>query len=303
MDPMFSDIHDITINNKSTVFGLILTGLLIISSGCGKNGNTPIATLINDVSLKTYLQDHDQWMNVSVKLTTGGFSMTGIHLPIVNPNDSSKVYGEFTLVPTLCNTSPCNGGGQLTVALNLTETSQTQGVSIDLPNGTALPVGGLQNANVIALPVAQTGAKIYLAFAPGMAMFGAAVPFSALDPAGKYLPGVDVFEPLTFDKINLIAGIFAGAATNTTGVGIFLDLSSVLNDPTANVSPKALASSEQALASSEDVAPGAGSTPAWQSHAPQTMTFGAVKPASSTERKLYQKLFRLSQQGLTLHVQ
>ncbi len=293
---MLSQIRKISADNKVVAAGLLLTGIMIASSGCGKNGANPISTLVNDVKLKTYSQNGDQWMDVTIMLTTGGFTLAGINLPVINPEDPTKMYGELTMVPNLCMTNPCNAGGELRVALNLTQTTQMQGVDIRLPNGTALPVGGLQNATVVALPIAQTGAKIYLAFGQGVAMFGAAIPFSALDPAGKYLPGVNVFQPLTFEKVNLIAGIFAGATPNSTGVGLFLDLSSVLNQ---NIPPV------DGLLASRDSSPDTtnGMILPWRNGVNSIVTFGPVKPSLSTERKMYQKLYNLSRQNLTLSIQ
>ncbi|MEO5970319.1 MAG: hypothetical protein ABIQ95_10370 [Bdellovibrionia bacterium] len=292
---MLGQIRKITSNNKTFVFGLFLTAVLVGTSGCGANGS-PVSTLVNNVKLRTYAQNNEQWMEISVLLSTGGFSLAGINLPIVNPKDNTKIYGELSMIPTLCSTSPCYGGGELAISVNLTQTTQVQGIDIALPNGTRLPVGGLQNATVVALPIAQTGAKIYIAFGQGVAMFGAAVPFSAMDPAGKYVPGVNIFEPLTFNKINLIAGIFAGAAPNTTGVGLFVDLSSTLNQ---NIP------AERLFASAHDAVPDTrdGMILPWRNGVHSVVTMGPVKPSLATERRLYQKLYRLSQQGLTLKVE
>jgi hypothetical protein len=288
---------------KTTIFvGLWAVWIALSSSGCGKNNTLPVADIVSQIQLKSYEQNNDQWISVSAQFNTGGFALAGINLPIANPNAPGVLYGQLNLVPTLCQKTPCINRGQVTVELNITQTTQVQGTAPTLPNNTPLPVGGLSGATIVSLPVADTGARIYLAFGQDVALFGFALPFAALDPAGKYLPGVNVFEPITFDKISLIAGLFAGATPVSTGIGLFMDLSSVLEEPAlsslAELTSRPLTSSFEGGNLKGEGMP---LLPAIEpvNHS-SVVVLSPIRPSLATQHKLYLKLYELSQQGLTL---
>lgn len=201
--------------------GILASGLMIAS--CGPNNS--LSSVIKDLTLATEQRGTDQWVTLTTSFT-GNLYFTGINLPVSDPHDPTKVYGSLTLLPNLNG-----GGGDLMLAANLTTLAQAKSVSAMLPNGTPIPVAGLQNANIIGVPVGTTGTLVYLAFGPGVALLGTAIPFKALDSAGKYVPGIDIFQPITIGKVAAMAGVFGGYDTKTTGVGVFVDLSSVINQP------------------------------------------------------------------------
>jgi hypothetical protein len=262
---------------------------LFASFGCGKNSN-PVANFVNQLELKTYVSGSDEWVQMTSNLTTGNFMLTGINVPITDPRDRNLVYGEISLSPTLCNTTPCQNTSDLRIALNITQIIPVPATSPLLPNGTNLPVGGLQNSKIVALPIADTGAVIYFAFGPNVAMLGTALPFSALDPAGQYVPGVNVFQPLQLGTVSLIAGLFAGSAPKTTGFGLFVDLSQVINNsPTLAALSADPLSSIRISSASSSIAP----------HASK-LSFQAVTPSSRNQNKLYKKLYELHQKGTVL---
>jgi len=267
---------------------LLSTGLL--GSACGKE--SPVASVVTNVQLKTTQLDGDDWVQVSASLTTGGFKLAGVNLPVSDPKDQ-RVYGQITLIPNLCSAN-CVNGGELALAVNLTKATSVNGVDPLLPNGTALPVGGLQNATVVAIPVQDTGVLIYFAFGPGVAMLGTAVPFKALDPAGQYLPGANIFVPLQFGPVGVNAGMFVGSATNTTGIGLFVDLASVMDQLNNSLNPRSFA----AMVNNSD-GMGSRSTPV---NFRSALKMKKVKPSSRDEQRFYKKMYQLNNQGLKLEV-
>lgn len=276
-----------TVTKKHVLASALAMGSLLMVAGCGQNGNNAVSNLVTNVVLSNWVKDGDSWVQLTASLNTGGFMLAGINVPIYDPKDTTKIYGQLSLLPNLCNAgSTCTGGGDLVVAVNTSQLSGSQAVFTDLPNGTPIPVGGLQNATLIGIPVGKTGARIYLAFGKGVAVFGTAIPFSALDPASKYTPGVNVFQPLTFGKVNLLAGLFIGSNTQpkTTGVALFADLSSVIG----NITPAPASILATETQSSID---------------PSIVTMTPVSPGKAVEYSIYRQIYELSKKGLTLKIE
>jgi len=267
---------------------LCLTATSVFATGCGSSTTT--SSILNNVTLKTYQQGTDQWIQMTATLSTAGYTLGAVNIPIVNPANPAVEYGQITLAPDLCGTG-CNGG-DLTLAFNITQGAHGQSVSPLLPNGTAIPVGGLQNATVLAFNVGNFGAKVYFAFGQGVALLGTAIPFAALDPAGQYVPGLDVFAPITISNITADVGIFAGSQPNTTGVGLFVDLSSVVT-----TTPALASLTSNGLLQAHHI--GQGEAAPFQS----SVVMQTLRGSAQQESYLYNEVVKLSQKGTHLVIQ
>jgi hypothetical protein len=272
-----------------------LSSLMLTMSACG-TANSPISNVVTNVTLKTSTVAGDNWVAVDATLVTGNFQLASLNIPVTDPK-TMKEYGQLTILPNLCSGSCVNNGGELILSVNLTEATLINGVDPLLPNGTPLPIGGLSNSTVIGVPVQNTGAMIYFAFGKGVAMVGAAVPFKALDVVGQYVAGADIFIPMQFKGVGVSAGLFIGTLTNTTGVGLFVDLSSVLNPVTPAPSPTVKAALS-AMAVNGSVARNSAA-----SEVSNVLQFKTVKPSASKERDIYYRLYQLNSQGGTLGVE
>ena len=217
----------------------IVGGLLLFSAfnSVGCKNSTPVNPVhVTNVSVNTSVTtNQDEWLNFSITLSTQNFTVAALTLPILDPKDTTRQFGSFSLQPVLCSnpsTCPYGNGVQIGVNLDMTGILNTKGVAPVLPNGAALPIGGLQNSTVIALPIANTGAVIYFAVGKGVAMFGTAVPFAQMNGVGQTIPGANLFIPVTITTakgpFTLLPGLFTGSAPNTTGVGFFADLSGLI---------------------------------------------------------------------------
>jgi hypothetical protein len=276
---------------RSGICFLTLASMSFTLASCGKDG-AAVESVVTNVQLNTYSQGADQWISTTISLNTGGFQLAGINLPIADPRDMTKVYGQLSMLPSLCGQN-CNGG-DLQIALNITQVTKIPGTTATLPNGTALPVGGLQNSTVIALPIANTGARVYFAFGPGIAMLGTAVPFAVLDPVGQLTPGINIFYPLHIGPVDLIAGIFAGADTKTTGIGAFLDLAGLMNSNAAFNDAMTSAISSSNTIVTKTIA----SEPSFKSR----LIMKSVRASQAKENKLYLKVYELSKEGRKLEI-
>lgn len=271
---------------------LALTGLML--TGCGSGGS--VKNLINNIQARSYTQNGDIYAEVSASLNTATYSLAAFALPIIDPNNSAINYGSISVAP---NTT--GDGGDLRIAVNVSQAahinSNTDGT---LPNGTAFPLAVGKNS-LISIPIGNAGARIYLVVGPKTVLVGSAIPFSALNDVGKYVPGVNVFAPIQAGKVSAFVGVFAGSGANQTGLGVFADLSQVLPNglSVGGSSPAMIASNSVEGVSSESSASlAAGSAPA--SSAPVSRITLKSRVSSRDEKKLYYHLWRVGQDNPTL---
>jgi len=261
-----------------------VSAVAVTASGCGSQAGG-IGNMLNGIDVQTYTQGSDLWTSMTAKIDTGAMILAGVTIPIVNPHDPSVTYGSLSMQSNLCSPNGiCTGGGTLTIAVNLTQVSHSQILDNRLPNGTMIPVGQAVNNAIVALPLGGTGGRLYVAFGQNIAMMGVALPFSALDSVGQYVPGVNIFEPFASNGINGIIGIFTGSSVKTTGVALFVDLSSLLHHSTTTTQSLAIRSSVSSL-QAQAVSDSAEAEP---------LVLNEVKPSYSDEQAVYYKLWKLN---------
>jgi hypothetical protein len=207
---------------------LSISAAAVATTGCGSSSGS-IGNMLTGIQVQTYNQGGDLWTSMTSQIDTGAMILAGVTIPIVNPHNPGVVLGQLSMQSNLCNPNGiCQGGGTLTIAVNVTQVSHSQVLDNKLPNGTMIPVGQAVNNAIVALPLGGTGGKLYVAFGQNIAMLGVALPFSALDSVGQYIPGVNIFQPFANNGVNGIIGMFTGSSVKTTGVALFVDLSSLL---------------------------------------------------------------------------
>lgn len=267
--------------------GLVLTTGL--STGCGKGGG--IGSLVQDVQVKTYEQDGELLGELRAQLTTGALILAGLDLPIVDPKKPGKVYGHVTIN----NNFGGGGGSELAVQLNLSQILNAAPMQSTLPNGTPIPVGGLGGAAVVALPVGSTGARVYVGLGTDVAMLGLALPFRQFDQIGQYVPGINLFQPFSSNKINGIVGIFTGANAGQNGLALFADLSGLIHKTEKTKVLAGLRSEMLASVAMDSGGAGAG-------RAAERLEFRDVKPSKWKTRQVYWMLNELNSERARLEV-
>lgn len=270
---------------------LSVSAAAVTATGCGSQSGG-IGNMLNGIQVQTYNQGGDLWTSMTAQIDTGAMILAGVTIPIVNPHEPGVVLGQLSMQSNLCNPNGiCQGGGTLTIAVNVTQVSHSQVLDNKLPNGTMIPVGQAVNNAIVALPLGGTGGKLYVAFGQNIAMLGVALPFSALDSVGQYVPGVNIFQPFASNGISGIIGMFTGASVKTTGVALFVDLSSLLHSGTSTLAMNALSSVRaQAAVQAADV------------QQVEPLILDEVKPSYSKEQAVYYKLWKLNSSRTKLHL-
>jgi hypothetical protein len=210
---------------NTTAMNMVLIAALAVSaSACGRAQRTVL-----DLSLTTSVQNADQFVEMKALLDTGNLNF-GATVPIYDPKHPEVTYGSVSLYPGLKPRT-----SELTLSVNLTTAARAQGADAKvLPNGAPIPVGGLGNATAIGL-MAGKRSRVYLAFDHDVAVIGTALVIKEFDEVGKYAPGVNIFPSFELGKgIWGTAGIFTSAEKLQSGIGIFVDASSVLNGGNGN---------------------------------------------------------------------
>lgn len=249
--------------------------LAVAGTGCGKG-----ASIVKDVKLRSYNQDGDAYAEMKAMLNIGGTELPAIELPIADPRNPSVSYGRVAILPSLI------GGAELSVNVNLTKVAEAPTGDATLPNGTSLPIGGLDSAKVISLPLGHTNARLYIAIDSGTIVLGTAIPVKEMDPLGRYSGGANLFKGFTIKKVRGIAGIFTSPTPGQNGFGLFVDASGLAKDiPGVGVARLAVVSRNAAPVKTKAVA------------------FINQNPGRSKETKINKYLYKLSSKRQRLTVQ
>ncbi len=184
---------------------------------CGQN-----QPKVTDGSVRSFTENEEVWGEVKLTVTTGGIQIPGFSYDIQDPADSQKTYGTLALTPTI-------GASELTLKMNVTQASLGNTLEPLLPNGNALPVGGIDEDSVIALPVDGGKALVYLSLSNNRVLVGSAVPIKEFDVIGNKLGTIGLFPGFTLTNgLEGIIGIFSGSESKTSGIAFFLDATSIL---------------------------------------------------------------------------
>lgn len=216
-------------NNISSFGKILLTNLLFLSlalfiTGCGAEQK-----VVKDISLTTTVQDGDVWLKLSAVFDLGGMSMTGIRLPISDPYNREKVYGEIFFRPTFDGNF-----NEVGVGLNLTYSAQIPGGYATLPNGEMMPISSQSDAKIIELAIDKIHSKIYLALDHDVTLFGFAITIEEFDRVAQYVGGANVFLGFNIKGVKGMAGVYTGLDPMQSGLGFFVDLSTVVNTDILN---------------------------------------------------------------------
>lgn len=214
---------------KMTVISTtIILCLTLFISSCGK-GDGVKQDIVKEVNVTTSLEDGDVYLSLAILFKIGTTNMTSISLPIVNPNDNSIKYGEISFKPTL---TP--GYNEVKLKFNMSFAAEVNGGYASLPNGADLPIGGLDESDVIELSIDKIHSKIYLALKDKVAMFGFAVAIKEFDVLNDYIQGANIFLGFDIKGVLGTIGLFTGDDDWESGLAMFLDVSKYLTNDIIN---------------------------------------------------------------------
>gem|GEM_PF-2127278 len=206
---------------------LVLAASLTLAVGCGKGSQNQI---VKDIVLQSSVKDDDIWISLSASFMFGNFSFTSITIPIRDPRAGGMTYGEISFLPTL---TP--GYNEVKLSLNLSDVAKLQGGSNPtLPNGAAIPIGGTGSVPIIEILIPNTNTKIYFAFDSKTVLLGFAAAIKEFDALSDYVGGANVFLGFNIKGVLGSAGVFTSQTPGDSGLGLFVDLSSVINSQILN---------------------------------------------------------------------
>lgn len=216
-------------------------------TGCGKNGTNQY---VKAIYVETTIADSDNWVSLNSTLNVANLVFPSLSLPIIDPRDPGNPYGTFELSPIMGSTD-----NSLKVSLNLSKVSGLPGAGIPtLPNGNSLPMRAPAGVDLIELDIKQIKSKIYIALGQGVAVLGVAVAVKEFDILNRYLPGVNLFMGFNIQGVIGNAGLFTGEETETSGIGLFVDFSSIMPKPAMGTLEFAVARSASSFKSTSSSA-------------------------------------------------
>lgn len=198
----------------------VLLGASLIFASCGKN---PEQDIVKDVDVYTELRDGDVWVNLKANFKLGEASLTEISFPIVNPDDSSIRYGEISFTPL-----EEVGYNEISLSFNLSASDEVQGGLASLPNGSELPVAGMNNGDVLQLVIDSINSRIYLGASDSMTVLGFAVSIAEFEKLGDLINGANVFVGFNIKEVLGSVGIYTGDQPLKNGLAFFVDIHSVI---------------------------------------------------------------------------
>ncbi|MBF0314840.1 MAG: hypothetical protein HQK50_02110 [Oligoflexia bacterium] len=270
-----------------TVLTHVLMLFLVLTIGCGQVENK----VVKDVSLKASIEDSEVWLGLSAVFNLGSMSMTGIKLPIIDPNDSSKVYGEIFFKPTMEGNY-----NEVGAKINLSYAAKLPGGFASLPNGEELPVGGSNSSQIIELAISQIHSKVYIGLDQNFTLFGFAISIKEFDTLAKYVGGANIFLGFNIKGIRGMVGVYTGLDTLQSGLAFFVDLSSVITVDILNDIINGVALDPTALSYSKAQTPWSAQ---YKRNAAERMQ--SKLPSAAVQRRFATAIERMSDKEQTLH--
>jgi hypothetical protein len=202
-------------NFKSLVL-LAMTGFVFMS--CAKINN-----VVLDANLKSYVIEEDMWVDADATVNLGKLSLGAIDLPIVNPRNKERVFGQIVIKPRLDSTT-----SDISLKVNISEIAMLPATDLaTLPNGAELPVAGIDGQKIVELEIDQIRSKVYIGISENMAILGFAVVIKQLDRLDGAVQ--NLFFRFNVKEVVGVVGLFASKEEKQSGLGFFVDLSDIIS--------------------------------------------------------------------------
>ncbi|MAZ47033.1 MAG: hypothetical protein CME65_00630 [Halobacteriovoraceae bacterium] len=197
----------------------VLLTVLVSFVSCGSQ-----APMVKNVKVSTSQQDNDVLVSLSADLSIGNVQLPFTSLPIILPKVGKQI-GQLTLQ------SSADGANQLVLDVNVSEAANLELASVQLPNGSMLPIIG--DNSVLVIPAGKV--QIYLSLLDGAQAIGVAVPIKTFDAIGSKV-GTTALMPI-FNNNNILgaAGVYTSAEAGKNGFALVADLSGVINVSIPNI--------------------------------------------------------------------
>lgn len=207
---------------KNQLQAAFLIGAVAGLTACGGQN-----AIIKDAKLDLTQQNGESVATLTTEINTGAVPVSAVSFPV---HLNNKDYGKVEITKDVTT-----GKSYLVVSINVQQALNLPSPQFNsmLPNGTAVPLAGIDLTKLMAFNVGNTNSKVYLYIdtAAKKAVIGAAINISALALGTN----ANAFIPFAFSNVSGMAGIYLGAQPGTSGVGVFADLSGLLPSATVSV--------------------------------------------------------------------
>ena len=231
-------------NNKSSIVNKIkVVSLLALTAGlmtaCGKNGS-----FVSGVNVVLQEQSGEEWVGVSTTLNTGLASLPSMTYPIYDKNHTRQL-----MQIQLSNTGGKKPKTVIAITTNLSKLDdlpQCDGGATLLPNGSNIPLVDTSK-KVYCVPVGKQTGRVYIAAhaeTKELAL-GLALTIKEFQGISKKVGKMDLFLPFEAKNISGVYGFFTGKDVAQSGLGLFFDLSQIVNpDASQGTTPSPLLTSK-----------------------------------------------------------
>ena len=217
---------------KIALVGFMVFGL----AACGEQSTDSI---LKDVEYRTFQQDNEVFVTLKTELDTQNIIVSAASLPIYDKKNPDRLLGQVDVATDLeTMKSTLSVTLNTTISLNLPEFT----FSSKLPNGLPIPVSGIDMNRVIAFDVGDRGSKVYIYYnqMTKKAVLGVALNIESLSIGTP----ASIFAAYDQNNIRGLAGFYFGNTENTSGVGVFANLTGLFQQTSAKLSSVQKASAE-----------------------------------------------------------
>lgn len=210
---------------------IALAGLMVF--GLAACGEQPTESILKDVEYNTFQQDNEVFVTLTSELDTQNIIVSAASLPIYDKKNPTRLLGQVDVATDLeTMKSTLTVTLNTTISLNLPEFTYNS----KLPNGLSIPVSGIDMTRVIAFDVGDQGSKVYVYYnqLTKKAVLGVALNIESLSIGTP----ASIFAAYDQNNIRGLAGFYFGNTENTSGVGVFANLTGLFvqtNAKTASV--------------------------------------------------------------------
>lgn len=193
---------------------VVLTATLV---SCGKSSTQ----FMKDIKVQTSTQNDDVYLSLEAKLNFGNMQVPQVSFPINNPKTGQNL-GALDMGPL------AGGQNYLKISANLSELTPLQASGGELPNGNSLPL--IASNQVVGINIGgSANIKLYVSFVDGAYAIGVAVPIKAFDGIGGSVGATSIFPIFNIGGVVGSAGLFTSPNKGQNGFGVFVDLTSVID--------------------------------------------------------------------------
>lgn len=191
-----------------------LTATALSLSACGGK----VEQVLKDANLTLSQQNGDEVVSLLTELDTQNLVVSAATLQVDKGLGTVEILNDLNTQKTYLKLS-FNVGQALKLP--------TPVYSSTLPNGTTLPLTGIDLTKVMAFDVGSNGSKVYLYYdmQAKKALLGAALNVDSL----KIDTPATVLSSFNFSGVTGLAGLYFGDKAHTSGLGVFVDLSSAFS--------------------------------------------------------------------------